>query len=144
MMPSREVHNSALWSVVLAIRGLVMLAVAVTHSLPAVRIAEGFGSAVLSAAGAMAWSGFHGLFTPSGVEVRTLGFLPRTISSGEIRDYRPDRWNVAGGYGIRGLRASRAYVWGNRDVRIKTSDGQMFLDAKTRRKIIRELDQINS
>ena len=144
MMPAEEVHNSALWAAVLAIPGIVMLVVAATHAIPALRIGLGAGGIVMIAAAAMAWSGFHYLFTSSGVEIRTFGFLLRTISGDEISDYRPDSWNIAGGYGIRGLGASRAYVWGNRGVRIKTSEGQVFLGCKDPQKIIRELDQITS
>lgn len=144
MMPAEEVHSSGLWAAVLAIPGIVMWAVAATHTIPALLIGLGVGGAVMLAAAAMAWSGFHYLFTPSGVEVRTFGFLLRTISGNEIQDYRPDRWSVAGGYGIRGLGASRAYVWGNRGVRIKTSDGQVFLGCSDPQKVIRELDQITN
>jgi hypothetical protein len=144
MTPVEEVHNSVLWAAALAIPGLAMLAFAVTHAIPALRVGLGFGGTVMLAAAAMAWTGFHYVFTPSGVEIRAFGHLLRNIPAAEIRDYHPDHWNVAGGYGIRGLGASRAYVWGNRGVRIKTSDGQVFLGCNDPQKLIRDLDQITN
>ena len=79
-----------------------------------------------------------------GLEICTLGFTLRSIRSDEILDYRIDKWNVAGGYGIRGLGADRAYVWGSRGVRIVTSSGQVFLGSSDPQKIIRDLDQITN
>ncbi len=47
-----------------------------------------------------------------------------------------------GGYGIRGIGDRRAYVWGNRGVRIKTSEGEVFLGHSEPEKIVRDLDLI--
>jgi hypothetical protein len=80
--------------------------------------------------------------TASPLEIRTLGFRLRTIAGEQIRTYCPDRSNLASGYGIRGLEASPAYVWGNRGVRSRTSEGKVFLGCSDPQKIIRELDQI--
>jgi hypothetical protein len=51
-----------------------------------------------------------------------------------------DSWNVLGGYGIRGLGDRKAYVFGNRGVRITTSDGEVFLGHSEPERIIRDLD----
>jgi hypothetical protein len=142
MIRAEEVHNSLLFAAILAIPGLGMLAVAATHSVLAIRILLGISGVVILGAAAMALGGFHYVFSATGVEIRTLGFKVRTISREEIRGYRPDRWNVAGGYGIRGLGASKAYVWGNRGVRIKTADGQVFLGCDDPQKLVRDLDLV--
>jgi hypothetical protein len=142
MIRAEEVHNSLLFAAILAISGLAMLTVAATHSILGIRILLGISGVIVLGAAAMALGGFHYLFSSAGVEIRTLGFRVRTISREEIRDYRPDRWNVAGGYGIRGLGASKAYVWGNRGVRIKTANGQVFLGCDDPQKLVRELDLV--
>ena len=97
---------------------------------------------LLLGATALAWSGFHYLFTPAGVEIRTLGFRLRSISADDIQSYASDHWNWLGGYGIRGLGDRRAYVWGNRGVRIKTAHGEVFLGHGKPEKIIRDLDAV--
>ena len=53
-----------------------------------------------------------------------------------------DRWKVIGGYGIRGLGNRRAYVWGTHGVRIKTTQGEVFLGHSEPEKIIRDLDLV--
>jgi hypothetical protein len=142
MMAAEEVHNSVLWAAVLAIPGVVMLIMAAKYRVPALLVCLGIGGTVMIAAAAMALGGFHYIFSATGVEIRTLGFSVRTISREEIRDYHPDRWNVVGGYGIRGLGASKAYVWGNRGVRIKTTTGQVFLGCDDPQRVVRELDLV--
>ena len=141
---AEEVHGSPLWAIVLAVPGIVMVAVAVSSSVLALRISLSLAAVVMFGAVALAWSGFRYVFTNLGLEIRTLGFTLRSIRSDEIRDYRIDKWNVAGGYGIRGLGADRAYVWGSRGVRIVTSSGQVFLGSSDPQKIIRDLDQITN
>jgi hypothetical protein len=49
---------------------------------------------------------------------------------------------MAGGYGIRGIGARRAYVWTNQGVRIKTGNGEVFLGHKEPERIVRDLDLI--
>ena len=88
---------------VLAVPGIVMVAVAVSSSVLALRISLSLAAVVMFGAVALAWSGFRYVFTNLGLEIRTLGFTLLSIRSDEIRDYRIDKWNVAGGYGIRGL-----------------------------------------
>jgi hypothetical protein len=97
---------------------------------------------LMLAGAAMAWSGFHYLFTPAGIEIRTLGFRLRSIPAHDIESYTSDGWNVFGGYGIRGIGEKRAYVWGNRGVRIKTSEGEVFLGHDEPEKIVSDLDLV--
>ena len=144
MNVAEEVHASPLWAIVLAVPGIAMLAVVGSSSVLALRITMSIAAVVMFGAVALAWSGFHYVFTSSGLEIRTLGFTLRSIRSDEICGYRIDKWNLAGGYGIRGLGADRAYVWGSHGVRIATSGGQVFLGSSDPQKIIRDLDQITS
>ena len=97
---------------------------------------------VLVGASFMAWSGFRYSFSSSSLDIYTVGLRVRSIPATEIRSYAPDRWNVIGGYGIRGIGNRRAYVWGNRGVLIKTTEGEVFLGHREPEKIIRDLDMI--
>jgi len=90
----------------------------------------------------LTWSGFQYRFSPAGVEISTLGFRLRSIPVGQIRSYEPGRWNLLRGYGIRGVGNCRAYVWGNRGVRIHTAEGEIFLGHSEPERILRDLDTI--
>jgi hypothetical protein len=139
---AEEVHAGRAWSLLMV---LPLVALAWSMSTPAAsaaRIPLGFVSLILLAACGMAWSGFHYLFTSSGVEIRTLGFRLRTIPVSQIKEYAKDSWSVAGGYGIRGMGNRRAYVWGNQGVRIKTTDGEVFLGHNDPERIVHDLDAI--
>jgi uncharacterized protein DUF1648 len=137
-----ETHASALWAGVLGAPALVFIGLAVEIPFPGARVAIGLAAAMMMAAAVMAWSGFHYLFSPAGVEIRTLGFRLRSISATDIQTYVVDRWTFAGGYGIRGVGDRRAYVWGNNGVRIKTTQGEVFLGHSDPDKIVRDLDLI--
>ncbi len=139
---AEEIHASPLCAAVIALPAIVTVVVAVTTSVLALRLIMGVTALITFGAVALAWSGFHYVFTSSELEIRTLGFTLRSISAGQIREYRVDKWNVAGGYGIRGLGANRAYVWGNRGVRIVTGEGQVFLGSSNPERMIQELDQL--
>jgi hypothetical protein len=115
-----------------------------TPALSAARIPLGLVSLLALSACLMAWSGFHYLFTSSGVEIRTLGFRLRTIPVSQIKEYAADSWSIARGYGIRGVGNRRAYVWGNHGVRIHTTDGEVFLGHSDPPRIIRDLDAIKN
>ena len=117
-----------------------MLAFAGTVPILGIRLTLIVSAVILIGASAMAWSGFRYSFSPTGLEIYTLGFRVRSIPAAEIRSYAPDRWNVIGGYGIRGIGDRRAYVWGNRGVRIKTAEGEVFLGHSRPEKIVRDLD----
>jgi len=91
---------------------------------------------------AMIWSGFQYRFLRHGVEIRTLGFRLRTIAKQQIVSYSIESWNLARGYGIRGIGSSRAYVWGNKVVHIRTTNGEIYLGHSEPEKIMRDLDQV--
>jgi hypothetical protein len=139
---AEEVHASRLWGLVFVVPLTIELAVLVAVPHAAIRIAVGLGALLLFLAAALAWSGFHYFFTSSSVEIRTLGFRLRSIPTEQIKEYAVDRWNPIGGYGIRGIGDRRAYVWGNRGVRIKTTDGEVFLGHSEPERIVHDLDVI--
>jgi hypothetical protein len=139
---AEEQHGSVMWALVMIVPACGMVFFAGNVPLAGIRLTLIVSAIILFAAAAMAWSGFHYSFSPSGVEIRTLGVRVRSISAADIRSYAVDRWNVIGGYGIRGLGNRRAYVWGNSGVRIKTTQGEVFLGHSEPEKIIRDLDAI--
>jgi len=137
-----EGHGSAMLALLLGAGALAMIAVASAISVAGARVALGFGVVLMLAGAAAAWEGFRYVFSPSGLEIRTLGFRLRSIPSADIKSYAIDRWNMLGGYGIRGVGDKRAYVWGNRGVRIKTFEGEVFLGHDQPEKIVSDLDRI--
>ena len=141
---SEETHAARLLAIVFAIPTAFMIIGALTVPIVGIKLTLAAAAIAMIGAAGMAWDGFHYVFSPAGVEVRTLGFRLRSIHADEIRSYMSDRWNVIGGYGIRGLGNRRAYVWGNRGVRIKTSDGEVFLGHSEPEKIMRDLDEITN
>jgi hypothetical protein len=139
---AEEQHGSVMWALVMIVPACGMLLFSGNVPLAAIRLTLIASAVVLVAAAAMAWAGFRYSFSTAGIEIRTLGFRVRSISATDIRSYAVDRWNVIGGYGIRGLGNRRAYVWGNSGVRIKTTQGEVFLGHSQPEKIIRDLDAI--
>jgi hypothetical protein len=137
-----ETHSSAAFALVLGLPAIVFIFLIATIPLPGTKIALGLGMILLLLAAVMAVSGFRYVFNRDGVEIRTLGFRLRSIPAYEIESYSVDKWGVLGGYGIRGVGEKRAYVWGNRGVRIKTTQGEVFLGHSEPEKIIRDLDVI--
>ena len=91
---------------------------------------------------AMTWSGFQYRFLRHGVEIRMLGFRLRSIPRQSIVNYAIEPWAFIRGYGIRGLGSTRAYVWCNRVVHIKTSNGDIFLGHNDPERIVRDLDLV--
>ena len=91
---------------------------------------------------AIAWSGFQYRFLRHGVEIRMLGFRLRLIPKQSIVSYSIEPWAFIRGYGIRGIGSTRAYVWGNQVVHIKTSDGEIFLGHSDPERIVRDLDLV--
>lgn len=100
--------------------------------------------AALVGAGALALvvSGFQYRFLRHGVEVRTLGFRLRAIPKQAIVSYSIESWGMPRGYGIRGIGSTRAYVWGNKVVHIKTTNGDVFLGHNDPERIIHDLNQV--
>ncbi|MFY9843534.1 MAG: DUF1648 domain-containing protein [Terriglobales bacterium] len=120
------------------------IAASLVVRVPALRLSMALIGLIGLAAIAAAWSGFQYRFLRHGVEVRTLGFRLRSIPRQQIQSYGVESWNMLRGYGIRGLGNSRAYVWGNKVVHIKTSNGDVFLGHHDPQRIIRDLDQVMS
>jgi hypothetical protein len=54
--------------------------------------------------------------------------------------YSIEPWTLRRGYGIRGIGSTRAYVWGNKGVHIKTTNGEVFLGHSDPERIVRDLD----
>ena len=79
-----------------------------------------------------------------GVEVRTLGYRLRSIPRQNILSYAAEAWNPLGGYGIRGIGNNRAFVWGNKVVHIKTTNGEVYLGHSDPQRIVRDLDLVMS
>jgi hypothetical protein len=137
-----EVHQSAAVALLLAAPSIAFAVLAARVPVPALRITMGLATAMMLAGAGLAWSGFRYLFSPAGVEIRSLGFRLRSIPAREIKTYAIERWNRLGCYGIRGVGNRRAYVWGNRGVRIQTTEGEVFLGHSQPEKIVRDLDLV--
>jgi len=137
-----ERHDSKMLGLVLGAAAVAMIAVIAAIHVIGVRIALGTAAVLMVASAALAWDGFRYLFSSSGVEVQALGFRLRSIPATDIKSYAIDRWNVTGGYGIRGVGDKRAYVWGNSGVLIKTLEGEVFLGHDSPEQIIRDLDLV--
>jgi len=140
---AEEVHASPFWGfiLVLLLAGLLVPGFRVAPSLP-IRAALGLAGLLLLISGWAAWSGFHYVFTRSGLEIRALGFRLRSIPAEQIQRYAVGSWNFLRGYGIRGVGDLRAYVWGNRGVQITTSQGEIFLGHDDPDRIVRDLDTV--
>jgi hypothetical protein len=136
-----EVHASPVWALAFAVLTAVELGV-LFIPLPGLRFVLALPAILLFGVTALAWSGFHYRFTAHGVEVSTLGFRLRSIPLQQIKTYAVAPWNPLGGYGIRGIGERRAYVWGNKGVRIKLSDGEVFLGHREPERIVHDLDFI--
>jgi len=91
---------------------------------------------------ALILGGFQYRFLRDGVEIRTLGFCLRSIPRQAIVSYSVESWSLPRGYGIRGMGNTRAYVWGNKVVHIRTTNGDVFLGHSDPQRIVRELDRL--
>jgi hypothetical protein len=139
---AEETHSSPLLAFVLLLPLLVELWVLSTTSLGAARLPLILICIFLVAVAAFAGSGFRYYFSPAGVEIRTLGYRLRSISASQITSYAIEPWNILRGYGIRGVGRTRAYVWSNKVVHIKTQQGEVFLGHNEPERIMRDLDMI--
>jgi hypothetical protein len=137
-----ETHSSHLWGLIslLAILGPVLSLALVPSRLARVALAAvaviGFSALPL------AWAGFQYRFLRHGVEIRTLGFHLRSIPKQAIVSYSIEPWTWMRGYGIRGIGSTRAYVWGNQVVHIRTTNGEVFLGHSDPVRIVRDLDRM--
>jgi hypothetical protein len=109
---------------------------------PAFRLSLALVGLIGLATIAAAWSGFQYRFLRHGLEIRALGFRLRSIPRQQIQSYAIEPWSALRGYGIRGVGNSRAYVWGNKVVHIKTLSGDIFLGHSDPQRIVRDLDRV--
>ena len=139
---AEETHSGRAWSliIVLALIG-PMIGVGLVPS-PAGRWAVALVGVIAIGTFAMSWSGFQYRFLRHGVEIRMLGFRLRSISRQSIVSYSIEPWAFIRGYGIRGIGSSRAYVWGNQVVHIKTSNGEIFLGHNDPERIVHDLNLV--
>jgi Protein of unknown function (DUF1648) len=128
--------------ILLPLIGLAIAASAVPA--PALRLSLALVGLIGLATLAAAWSGFQYRFLRHGLEIRALGFRLRSIPRQQIQSYAVESWSALRGYGIRGVGNSRAYVWGNKVVHIKTLNGDIFLGHSDPQRIVRDLDRVMS
>jgi len=139
---AEETHSGRAWSLIILL-GLIgpMIGVALVPS-TAGRWAVALVGVTAIGTFAMSWSGFQYRFLRHGVEIRMLGFRLRSIPKQSIVSYSIEPWAFIRGYGIRGIGNTRAYVWGNQVVHIKTSNGEIFLGHKDPERIVRDLNMV--
>jgi len=140
-----EESHSARWASLFFLPIMVGPAIAVfLVPATALRLSMALVAVMGLATVAAAWSGFQYRFLRRGLEIRALGFRLRSIPRQQIQSYAPESWSVRRGYGIRGVGNSRAYVWGNKVVRIQTRNGDIFLRHNDPQRIMRDLDRVMS
>ena len=139
---AEETHSGRSWSLIilLALIG-PMIGVALVPSTVG-RWAVALVGMIAIGAFAMSWSGFQYRFLRQGVEIRMLGFRLRSIPRQSIVSYSIEPWAFIRGYGIRGIGSSRAYVWCNKVVHIKTSNGEIFLGHNDPERIVCDLNLV--
>lgn len=139
---AEETHSGRAWSLIilLALIGpLIGVALAPSR---AGRWAIALVGVLAIATFAMTWSGFQYRFLRQGVEIRMLGFRLRSVPRESIVSYSIEPWSLIRGYGIRGMGRTRAYVWCNQVVHIKTSNGEIFLGHSDPQRIVHDLDMV--
>ena len=139
---AEETHSGRVWSLIIlaAVVGPV-LSVFFYPTAPA-RFGLGVAGVVGVGAALMAWSGFQYRFLQNSVEVRVLGFRLRSIPRQSIVNYSIESWAFLRGYGIRGIGRTRAYVWGNKVVHIRTTNGEVFIGHDDPERIVRDLNMV--
>ncbi|MGH9546712.1 MAG: DUF1648 domain-containing protein [Terriglobales bacterium] len=139
---AEEVHASPFWAIVFGALAAVVVGVVAVIPPHGLRLVMVLPALLLLGVTVLAWRGFHYRFTAQGVEISTLGVRLRSIPLQNIRAYSVEPWSPMGGYGIRGIGDRRAYVWGNTGVRIKLSDGEVFLGHREPERIMNDLNLI--
>jgi len=140
----KETHSGRAWSL-LILPALILPAILVvldSRAPAAARLALLVVGVIGVGVLAMVWNGFQYRFLRHGVEVRTLGFRLRSIPKQAILSYSIESWGLPRGYGIRGIGSTRAYVWGNKVVHIRTTNGEVYLGHSDPDRIVRDLDQV--
>ncbi len=123
---------------------IVPAIIAALVRVPALRLSMALVGLIGFATVALAWNGFQYRFLRHGVEIRALGFRLRSIPRQQIQSYAAESWSALRGYGIRGVGNTRAYVWCNKVVHIKTTNGDIFLGHSNPERIVRDLDRVMS
>src|SRR5258708_7808444 len=124
---AEEVHSGKAWSLLFLVPLVAVCSTVLAVPNTSARLAAGLLGMVFIAVFGMAWDGFHYYFTRHGIEIRTLGFRLKSIPLIQIKQYEIGEWSLARGSGIRGIGNQRAYVWGNRGVRVDVDDREIFL-----------------
>ena len=139
---AEETHSGRSWSLIilLALIG-PMIGVALVPSTVG-RWAVALVGVIVTGTFVMSWSGFQYRFLRHGIEVWMLGFRLRSIPRQSIVSYSIEPWAFIRGYGIRGIGSTRAYVWCNQVVHIKTSNGEIFLGHNDPERIVRDLNLV--
>jgi len=139
---AEETHSGRAWSLIILLALIGPMIGVVLVPSPAGRWAVALVGVIAIGTFAMSWSGFQYRFLRHGVEIRMLGFPLRSIPKQSIVSYSIEPWAFIRGYGIRGIGSSRAYVWCNKVVHIKTSNGEIFLGHNDPQRIVRDLDMV--
>ena len=137
---AEETHGSTKLALIFGGAALAEFVASFAIPSPLARIGLFTAAGLFVVIAAMMASGFHYLFRSTGLEIRAFGFRLRSIPLAQIHEYTVQNWSPLRGYGIRGIGNSRAYVWGNRVVRIRTSDGEIFLGHSDPERIVHDLD----
>jgi hypothetical protein len=139
---AEETHSGRGWSLLIL---LVMIGPVIAwsqaHTAPVLWTVVLVGVIAVGAC-AMAWSGFQYRFLRDGVEIRMLGFRLRSIPKQSIVSYSIEPWAFIRGYGFRGIGRTRAYVWCNKVVHIRTTNGDIFLGHHDPERVVRDLDMV--
>jgi hypothetical protein len=139
---AEETHASRIWCLAVLPALMVPASSVFFHPSRPALISLVVVSLIGAGALALTWSGFQYRFLRHGVEIRTLGYTLRSIPKQQIVSYAIESWSLLRGYGIRGIGNTRAYVWCNKVVRIKTTNGEIFLGHNDPERIVRNLDRV--
>lgn len=139
---AEETHSGRAWAFLIALALIGPVVGVMTVPTAPLKFALTLACILVAGALAMAMTGFQYRFLRHGVEVRTLGFRLRSIPKQSILSYSIESWGLPRGYGIRAAGSTRAYVWGNKVVHIKTTNGEIYLGHDDPERIVRDLDQV--
>jgi hypothetical protein len=137
-----ETHAGRAWSLLMLPMLIVPAVSVIFYPTSAARFALVIVAVVGIGALGLVLSGFQYRFLRHGVEISTLGIRLRTIPRQQIVSYSIESWGLPRGYGIRGIGRTRAYVWGNKVVHVKTTNGDVYLGHNDPEKIVRDLNQV--
>jgi len=141
---AEETHTGRIWTLPLL---FALIGPAISLSQPRLRTTVVVWAALVVAlialaVGAMAWNGFQYRFMRDGVEIRMFELRLRSIPKQSIVSYSIEPWAFMRGYGIRGIGSRRAYVWCNKVVHIRTTNGDIFLGHNDPERIVRDLEMV--